>query len=189
MRLPIDRVIIGVVSVVLVSGAAVAGGLSADEQKFLDAHVGSIVQIEPTKLTNAALERVFAATFYKVEVKVKQGEGSQTTDATVARVGDELVEISRPSTSEEVPALKKMMSPKFTLKTDKDAKEVEAALDVLYPISTTFGDKDVKAKAIKHTGKDWVFVRGAFFDHHLGFVFTTDAKGAVTGVKFSLELP
>lgn len=175
-------------ALVVTSNPARAGGVSADEQKFIDAHIGNIVKVEPTKLTDPSLGRVFSAAFYKVEVKVTQGGATQSMDVTVARVGDELVEVSRPSTTEDVPALKKMINPAFSLKTEKDAKEVEAALDVLYPISK-FGDKDAKGKAIKHNGNDWVFVRGAFFDHHLGFVFTTDAKGSVTGVKFSLELP
>ena len=167
-----------------------ADSLSPDERAFFDKHLSKVVQVEPTKLHAAALDRVFHATFYKVTVTINEGGGgSQSMDLTVARAGDDLEAVSKPSTTEDLPHLKEMLNPKFKLHTQQDAKAVQDALDVLYPISKGFGDKDLKAKAIKHSGNEWTFVRGEFFQKHAGFVFTTDASGAIQSVKYSLELP
>jgi hypothetical protein len=163
--------------------------LPPDERAFFDKNISKIVQIEPTRLHSPALDRAFKAAFYKVTVAIKEGDSQQTQDLVVARSGDDLVPVSKPSTTEDLPHFKQMLNPAFKLRNQKDAATLQDALDVLYPISKDFGDKDLKAKAIKHTGKDWIFIRGEFFKKHAGFVFTTDATGAVQSVKYSLELP
>jgi len=48
---------------------------------------------------------------------------------------------------------------------------------------------DKKAVAFHHTGNEWTFVRGKFFDSLMGFVITTDAKGKLTAIKYVLKLP
>jgi opacity protein-like surface antigen len=170
--------------------AAQGAALSQEERAFFDKNISKIVQVEPSRLSDSSLERVFQAPFYKVTITINQGEsGTQTMDLTVARVGQELVDVSLPGTNQDLPQFKKMLKPDFKLKTDKDAKDLQAALDILYPISSSFGGEDAKAKAIKHSGKQWTFVRGVFFKKNKGFSFTTDANGTITDVKYSLELP
>lgn len=172
------------------TSAAQGAGLSSDERAFFDKHISKIVQIEPARLSDPALRRVFKAAFYKVTITLNQGEsGTQTMDLTVARVGDELVDVSMPSTTEDLPKFKQMLNPEFKLRNEKDAQTLQSALDVLYPISTSFGGEDLKAKGIMHSGKQWNFIRGEFFKKHKGFSFTTDASGAISNVKYSLELP
>jgi hypothetical protein len=179
-----------IVVVACLTSGALAAGLSPDERAFFDKNISKIVQIEPSRITDPSLEKVFQASFYKVTITLNQGEsGTQTMDLTVARVGQELMDVSMPSTTEDLPKFKQMLKPDFKLRNEKDAQTLQSALDVLYPISTSFGGEDAKAKAIKHSGKQWNFIRGEFFKKHKGFSFTTDANGGISDVKYSLELP
>ncbi len=58
-------------------------------------------------------------------------------------------------------------------------------IPLVFPI---FGP-DAGARAIRHSGNDWTFVRGQFFDNAMGFVLTTDATGRITAVRWALKLP
>ncbi len=172
----------------LVSFCARAEGLPAEEQAFFDKQISTFIQILPTRLQDAALVKVFAVPFYKVTVEIKDGDGgSQSVELVVARVEDKLVNVSRPGSDTNLPAFKKMLNPTFKLKTDDDAKAMQQAMDVAYPI--TGGDEDKKAKGFQHTGNRWTFFRGTFFDKKLGFVFEVDANGDIKSVKFSLKIP
>ena len=179
-----------VVAALSLAWTARGAGLSADERAFFDKHMSDIVKVEPSRMDEPALKKVFDAPFFDVKVTINQGGSeTQTSDVKVARVGQELVNVSLPSTTEQMPKLKQMFKPTFKLRSEQDAKAVEAALDVLYPISNSFGGEDLKAKAIKHAGNKWMFIRGAFFQKHKGFAFTTGADGAITAVEYSLDLP
>ena len=79
-----------------------------------------------------------------------------------------------------------MFRPDFKLKSDADARVLQAAFDAIFPI---IGSGDQKVATFKHTGNQWIFVRGEFFDSLMGFVVTTDGGDAVTGVKFVMKLP
>ena len=93
-----------------------------------------------------------------------------------------------PTTNQDCPWLTKIIKKEFKLKTDEDAKVLEAALDVLYPISDHFGGRDHKAKAIRKEDGRFVFVRGVFFKDLKGFVVETGENGSISKVSYSLKL-
>jgi hypothetical protein len=131
--------------------------------------------------------KVFAAPIYKVTITIDMGDGATSGDGLVAaRVDDKFVPVSRPGSDGDCPAIQKMIRPDFKLVSDDDAKTVQAALDAVYPI---LGDQDKAAEKITHSGNEFTFSRGKFFDKLMGFVLTTDASGTVTGVKYVLKLP
>jgi hypothetical protein len=78
-----------------------------------------------------------------------------------------------------------MFRPGFTLTNDDVAETLQRALDIVYPLN----GQDKRLETFRHKGNEWTFVRGKFFDSMMGFVLTTDATGAVTGVKYVLKLP
>ena len=172
---------------IVASAGAFAGALTPDEQQFFDKHLSDIVKVEPTRLNGAALDHVFKVPFYDIKVTIQQGDGTETTHVIAARDGSKLVQMSSPGTDEPLPQFKALLNPRFKLKTEQDAKEMEQAIDAINPISH-FGS-DTKAKAIKHQGNEWLFIRGEFFKKHSGYVVTTDADGTITDVKYSLKLP
>ena len=161
------------------------GEEAGDDQAFFDKHVGQFVKLAPKRLTSEALPKIFSATFYNVGVSI--GEDGGGTTLTVARVGDEIAQVTTPSSSAEMPAFVKLVKEDFVLKTDADAHLLQDALDVLYPIDSRFSPEDVNLKAIRHKANQFTFVRGKFFDNVKGFVVTTDAVGKITSVKYSLE--
>ena len=166
--------------------AARAAGLPAEEQAFFDKHISEIVQLEPTKLNDAAFLKVFATPFYSVKVLIKEADSEQTSTLIVARVDGKLVSVGRPSSDADLPDFAKMLNPDFKLKTDADAKLLQQALDAAYPI---IGDSDKKAESFRHAGGQWILVRGVFFDDKLGYIFEVDASGTIKSVKFTLKLP
>ncbi|MGA7966825.1 MAG: hypothetical protein WCB49_13245 [Gammaproteobacteria bacterium] len=169
--------------IIVTTGAFAQGGNPADQQ-FFNAHIGDLVKLNPTPLDNSSLSKVFPAKFYNVDVIVAGG----SQKVLVARKGSDLVQVTMPSTTADMPGFQKLLNADFRLKSDEDAHTLQNALDVLYPISSNFGGEDAKAKTIKHTGNEWTFVRGKFFEHFKGFVFTTNADGVITNVKYSLDI-
>ncbi len=176
------------VSVLLCCAAALpatAQTLTPAERAFFDQHISEVVTFEPTPLA-AAPPRVFAMRFYAVQVNLAQDTANFTKKLIVAPVGSHLVNVSVPGSDADMPGLLKALNPSFRLATAADAAALQQALDTVYPIE----DKaDLKLRANRRMGNQWLFVRGEFFDDRKGFVFETDAKGSVTAVKYSLRLP
>ena len=180
-------ILIGALVLGVVATRAWGAELTADEKAFLDQHVSDLVKIEYARLSDPAVVKVFATAFYTLNVDIDVGDGGTSANsAIVARQDDKLVSIHRPSTDGDCPAILQMIRPDFRLKTDNDARVVQAALDAVFPI---IGSSDQKAKNFKHAGHQWKFIRGEFFDAKMGFLVTTDNSGAVTGVQFVLKLP
>ncbi len=53
--------------------------LTADERAFFDQHISQIVQIEPKRLADPAVQKVFAAPFYEVTVTIERTKGATPT--------------------------------------------------------------------------------------------------------------
>ena len=163
-----------------------AAELTADEQAFFNRHTSDLVRLEPTRLDDPVLARVFSATFYAVQVVIKDADGEQSTGIKAIRLDDKLVPVGRPSTDCEPTDFLKLLNPAFKLRTDADAKALQQALDAAYPINS---ESDKRAETFRHAGRSWTFVRGEFFESKLGYIFETDAAGAIKSVKFTLKLP
>jgi hypothetical protein len=165
-----------------------AKDLTPNEQAFFDQHTSDMIKIrfEPQRLDAPALLKVFSAPFYAVKMALQFADMEETSHLVMVRIGDNLVSLSRPSGDSDVPEIQKMLNPDFKLRTDADATALQEALDTAYPIVS---DDDKPTKAFRHSGQTWIFVRGNFIDRKLGFIFETDAKGAIKSVKYVVELP
>ncbi len=163
-----------------------ASDLTPDEQAFFDKHTSDVIRLETQRLDAPAIVKVFSSPFYAVKVVLKVADGELSNDLIVARIGDNLVSVSRPGSDGDLPDLQKMLNPDFKLRTDADATTLQQALDAAYPILM---DSDKKTKAFRRAGHSWIFVRGKFFDSKSGYIFETDASGAITSVKYQLKLP
>ena len=170
----------------LITLAARAQDATPQDQAFFDKQIGKLVKLEPHPLTGDALAKIFTAKFFKVNVSIGADRGGTTL--VVARSGDNLIEVSTPGTDADMPDLKALLKPDFKLKADADGKTFQAALDLLYPIDERFDKEDLKAKAVRHADTEWTFIRGKFFDHFKGLVVKTDATGAITNIKYSLDI-
>ncbi len=160
--------------------------LTPAEKTFFAQHVSDVIRLDARRLDAPAVARVFSSPMYLAKVMRLEGEGEEIQEIGVARVGEKLATLSRPSTDAEMPYLVKMLNPAFRLRSDADAAVLQQALDAVFPIVM---DSDAKQKGFHHTGNQWRFVRGEFFEDKLGFLFETDAAGAIKSVKFQLRLP
>jgi hypothetical protein len=159
---------------------------AADETKAVEQEVLKRIKITPTKVESLAVKKVFAATFYKVKIGIKDGDSTSTSELSLARNQGKFVSIESTTTTRKMPVLQSVVKKDFKLKSEADAKVFQEALDKLYPVRG-FGD-DGKAKAIKKTASGWTFVRGTFFKDLKGFVVTTDASGVIKTIDYSLGI-
>ncbi|VTU00631.1 Uncharacterized protein OS=Endozoicomonas elysicola GN=GV64_00235 PE=4 SV=1 [Gemmataceae bacterium] len=156
----------------------------ADTQKFFEARLNQLVKVKPKLVKDPAVAKVFSAKVYQVGL----GFGSVTYPLQVSRNGDAIVALKDLSTNQDMPELKAIINPEFKLATETDAIVFEAATEALYPLSDGFDDGGAAVKQVRHKGTEWTFVRGKFFEKYKGFVVTTDEKGAITKVRYSLDI-
>jgi hypothetical protein len=163
-----------------------AGELTPAEKAFFDRHVSDLVRFEMETMDDLAIEQVFSTPFYKLEVLILLEGGDQNTKLIVTRVGDKLVSVTRPGTDGDLPEFQKLLNPAFKLRTNADAKMLQQALDVLFPL---FMQSDKKARSFRRAGDTWIFARAEFDESKSGYIFTTDANGTIKSVKYQLRLP
>lgn len=183
--------IAGAVCCFLAGTLALAAENTTEDEALIAAEVQKMFKVTSvaTKLDSPALKKVTDAAIYDVKVTVKGPDSSSTTSTIRMMKGaGGIVALKSPTTNESTPWLMDLIKKDFKLKTNEDAKTVEDALDVLYPISDSFGGKDLKAKAIKREDGQVTFIRGEFFDHLKGFIFEIDEKGTISKVHYSLKL-
>ncbi|WP_439622310.1 hypothetical protein [Gemmata sp.] len=157
----------------------------AETQKFFEANLSKLIKVKPTLVKDPAVAKVFVVKVYRVELTVNNNR----FPLQVSRNGDAIVALKDLSTNQDMPELKAIINPDFKLLNDTDAIVFEAATEALYPLSDGFDDGGAAVKQVRHKGTEWTFVRGKFFDKFKGFVVTTDEKGAVTKVRYSLDIP
>ena len=164
-----------------------AQDLTPAEKAFIDSHLAELVTVLPVRLQDPALQEAFSTPFYRLEVTLKEADGTSRNSMIVARVGDRLVSVARPSSDQDLPEVQKMIRPAFKLRDVSSGAAFQEALDTIFPIIG--GDQETKAKTFWHAGSQWYFARGSFFDKKLGFVLETDGAGTIQSVKFTLKLP
>jgi hypothetical protein len=160
--------------------------LTPDEQAFFAQHTADMVRFEPQKVDDMAVEKVFSVPIYTVKLIIGFADGNPTTTLTVARIGDKLVGVNRPSSDGDLPDFQKMISPEFKLKTNTDAKMMQQALNVLYPAMM---ESEKKLISFRRAGNSWIFVRGEFFESKSGFIMQVGADGGIISVAYQLRLP
>ncbi len=156
-----------------------------EELAFIRTHMDQIVQLQPERLTDAAVTSVFAPPIYRVKIIINDPNGNPTTSVIVARSGNAIVPVSMPGEERDCPEIHKLLKPTFKLNGDAAAATVQSALDVVFSVM----GPETEGRAIRHKGNEWTFVRGKFFDNGMGFVMTTDATGRITSVRWSLKIP
>ncbi|GAA4651180.1 hypothetical protein GCM10023116_34630 [Kistimonas scapharcae] len=147
------------------------------------------IETEATRRTDDALARVFSTPFYDVTIIQHSDNHTQEESALLTNLDGQMVELKAPTTNEPLPDLHRILNKDFQIKSPQDALLLEEALDILYPIRTTFGNEDLNQKAVLENGNQWLFIRGAFFEDLKGFVFTTDASGNITDASYALRIP
>ena len=178
------HVLTSVSAIVFIASSLLAAPLDDAERKAVTAAVMERLTVEPERIENDGLARVFDATFYKVDVRLALPSGATKFGTKLMRVGEEVLDVPSPASTQSMPELVKILRKDFLLKSKADAATFEQALDVLYPM----GSSDKKHKAIAQKGSRWTFVRGKFFDDTKGYVATTDASGRITEIRRVLKL-
>lgn len=161
-----------------------------EEEKLVAEEVKKMFTVSPaiTKLKSPALEAIMTAKVYDVDVTIKGPGSSSSSRMRLLKSDDGTQILRRPNTNQKCPELKKAIKKDFKLATEKDAKTLEAALDLLYPISGHFDGRDLKAKAIRKEDGKVIFVRGTFFKKLKAFIFAIDEDGTIKEVSYTLQL-
>jgi hypothetical protein len=162
---------------------------AADDEAFINSHLDKLVKVHVTRIDAPAVGKVFGATILKVDMSPRDSQFSNSI-LKIARVGDDVVQITEPSETKDLPEMQKLIKTDFTLKSTDDAKVFQDALDAIYPVDPLGFDKEAAAaKKFKQDGKQWTFIRGTTYEKkNKGYVITVDDAGKVTGVKYSESL-
>jgi len=177
--------------VFVASAIAVFGALPpsrADDAKaFIGQHLSDVVKIDSNLIAAPAVTKVFGTPIYAMTVTIIDGDGgTQGNSLVFAKTDTKLIPLTRPGSDGDYPIIQKLFNSRFKLASNGDAETVQDALDLVFPF---VNDQEKSARAFKHDGNQWTFVRGPFFDKQMGFVLTTDGNGMIVGVKYVLKLP
>ena len=148
---------------------------------------GMTVQLSPVEDPN--IPTCFAAKFYQAVPTLTVGDSGSASFGSYlyAVAGATIAQIQRPGgDDQDLPGLRKMINPKFRLKSDADGKALLAALDALFESGTVRIEKF--DSSVKHEGRTWTFITGKFFKKFKGYLVQTDPTGRITGMRHSLSI-
>lgn len=149
------------------------------------AYVQNNSKINIKLIDDEGLRRFSSMRLFKVNIVTQDTENiSMTTTFLMLKEGDEMQRLKMLSTTEPCEQLMKIFDKGVVIKSDQDAKLVEAALDVIYQVSSM----DQKHKEIFQDGDQWIFIRDDMRDKFKAFQFTVDDKGTVTAIHYTKTL-
>jgi hypothetical protein len=173
---------------ILFTASLSAQTIDSQSQKIIEAFVKSNIDIKSEVINPAAVSKVFAGKFFKINVGfIESGAGSSSCgDANYVSINETTIKMAEGIHMDlECPVLMSMIKKDFLLKDENAAKLFEASLNILYPVD----EKEVQN--IKHLkkGSQWIFLRGKFFDDYTAFIVTTGTTGIVTKIEVKLAYP
>jgi len=140
------------------------------------------VKIIPKLLESNELKKISSGIFYDVEIEERSSKGTYFTDKLCVKMGKSYIVIECKSTNKNMPQFLSTIKSSFKIKTEKDAKTFEKALDTVYP---TY---DNKVKGFKKVNGKWIFVRELFFKKNSGFIVDVDKRGKIVNIAFNYKL-
>lgn len=158
--------------------------LTPEEQTLFNNHIKDFISLTPTRIVNDKLSLVFSPTFYAVAIKIALKDGSISQNAIFTQVDDKLITLPSPITNESMSELLSLIKPDFTLTTMDDAKKLQEALNILYPVRADVPSND----SILQNGNTWTLITGKFFDKRKGFIIATGPDGKITSIDYSLNI-
>jgi len=156
--------------------------VTANENAMLDKFIQSQVMTDKEKIVSDSLEKVFNGTFFRFKIGASTSEGdSWCITSLVVLLGGKLIEFD--NRTDSILPLLSLAKNDFYLKTESDARIVEAALTKLYPPSEFSDEKPERIKM----GNSWYFIRGKFFDSKSGYIVSLDKNFRISNIAYSME--
>ena len=145
-------------------------------------------RVQPLK--DKVLETLFTAQFYRFDIRKRQtGRNTEKSEGlTMAKVDQQYIYLEQPTDSQFLPEFQRLFKKSFQIKTMEDARLIEAALNILYPITNQYAYSSLKDTTIRKQGDQWFFIRDTFFRKLKGFIFKTDSDGNILTVSYSPSL-
>ncbi|MDX1679353.1 MAG: hypothetical protein R3242_01365 [Akkermansiaceae bacterium] len=169
----------------LAISSALQAEVTDEEKKGIKAYVFGRDELKCELLNDENLSALSSARFYEVKVVRKNPSGSVSTETLrVVKDGGDYVELDWLGSTMKCDQLTRLFDKKIVIKNEEDAKSLEAALDLIYPLGTF----DEEHRKIYREGNKWIFVRGDIFDNLKGFQFTVDDEGTVTSIDYRTDI-
>ncbi len=142
-------------------------------------------------LTDKVLETLFTAQFYRFDIRKRQtGRNTNKREGlTMAKVDQQYIYLEQPTTHQFLPDFQRLFKKNVQIKTLGDARIIEAALNILYPITNQYAYDSLKDTTIRKKGDQWFFIRDMYFRQLKGFIFKTDDEGNILAVSYSPNIP
>jgi hypothetical protein len=154
-----------------------------NENSIVDNYVKSRLIIKKDKIVSDTLAKVFAGTFYRVNIGFNGGEGESTCSQSIIIIKDgKLIELD--NRLDSMKPLLVVVRKDFLLRSDADGKVFETSLKKLFPISEFTEPKDIFRS---RNGNTWYFIRGTFMDSKSGYIIKTDKNFRITNIAYEME--
>jgi hypothetical protein len=185
MRRPLFAAVVAMLLTLPVRASAVDA--TPEERAFFARHTGDLVRIDPQRLDDAAVDAVFSRPIYRIKL-IMWADAEATVTLTVLRAANTFVSFHAPSQDGDQSAFQKLLKPGLKLRSETDANTLQQALDVVFPYDTP---PERAQRSFRRAGNAWMFIRYQFMGgaKKSGFVFETDAAGAIKSVRYVTALP
>lgn len=155
-----------------------AQGISQKDNASIDNLFRSNLVINKESIVSDTLSMVFKGNFYMVDPKIKlEDEEDVYSCRTLISIVNGVI-YNRLDTS-----LLPVLQDNFYIRTEKDAKIFETALDKLYPVQ----EDEKELKEHLKSGNIWYFIRSDFFEDKSGYKVTINKDSKVTGIVYDMK--
>lgn len=153
--------------------------LNENELDEIKAYFGAKTSYEKKAINSSAIQQIFDAKFYRIDITTQIDESSYTSDKFFAINYQDSYTVLRDCSELTAP-----LKQDYTMSTKESAMLFEEVLDKLYPVGTF----DEKHKTTYQIGNNWIFVRSESFGDYQGYVVETNADGTVQNIKYESKL-
>ncbi len=162
--------------------AVLHADVTAEEKESILQFVHDRIDVKTELIDDEVLSKFSSTRFFEVKLIEKRPGGAVSTETLMLlKEGDEFKRLEPMGSTKPCKQLMNVFEKKMIIQGEEDAKLVEAALDLLYPM----GRFDKKHQKIYKEGDKWTFIRGDIFDNLQGFQFTVDDQGVVTAINYT----
>ena len=171
----------------MLSISLIAGAENTNDKKAVDKFIKGKITIKTTLLDKKVIKRFFEGNMYQSKISHNFGNDSSSNRGPVLHVlKDDVIAIQKPSTSQDLKSLQKALKDGVSLSKEIDILYFEKCLDVIYPISTTFGGKNAALKEFFVKGNQVIFIRGKFFETLRAIIVDLDNNKKIKSIKYTL---
>lgn len=172
----------------VIVGLSLVAGAQNKDNAIVEKYIKDKIKVNVTALDTKITSKFFEGKLYKTKISQDVGNGTSSQGGPVVHVNKgKAINFEEPSTNQEMKILASSLKRNVSLTKEIDILYFEKCLDLLFPISSSFGVRDKAVKEFIVKKNQIIFVRGKFFDKFKAFVVDLDRNKKIKTINYSLE--